>query len=136
MSPEGTAEFSRAVEIAREPQPSLRDFITFARAPNVETLGYYRMSLRDKGFCLIPCAQIILALAWKGRISVPLSQRRLGSFVACVGGARVMGTKRTGSTDCRSSLAPRLFRMTSSWSHPEPTGMIMRPLSLSWSISG
>src|SRR5437667_4491293 len=29
-------------------QPSLRDFSGGGRAPNVETLGYYQMSLRDK----------------------------------------------------------------------------------------
>jgi hypothetical protein len=29
-------------------RPSLRDLITLLKSPNVETLGYSRMSLRDK----------------------------------------------------------------------------------------
>ena len=40
-SPKGTAE-------KMQPQPSLRDLLCGPRIPSVETLGYSRLSLRDK----------------------------------------------------------------------------------------
>ena len=47
ISPEGTAEFvSHAGRPAKVP-PSLRDGSNAEPYPNVATLGYFRMSLRD-----------------------------------------------------------------------------------------
>src|SRR5207245_2396466 len=60
----------------------------------------------------------------------------LGAYgFAAVSFLRVIGTNRTGNATCFSTLAPRFRRMESSWSPAEPTGMIIRPPSLSWSTS-
>src|SRR5260370_41801206 len=52
-SPVGTAEPVLS-------QPSLRDLSHSIPAPSVETLGYFRLSLRDRG--ARPLSQIVVAL--------------------------------------------------------------------------
>ncbi len=47
LSPEGTAEFVSHAGRPAKVQPSLRDGSNAEPYPNVETLGYFRMSLRD-----------------------------------------------------------------------------------------
>src|SRR6266404_7949485 len=102
-------------------QPSLRDFSGGGRAPNVETLGYYQMSLRDKSWCYVhaferhhaeACGAASRGRRRRGRDRTKLSARR---FLSTLGFSVYFFPVSVSRAACNAACAAGFEVALSNW---------------------